>query len=52
MQNFTLIAIAGPTSDGQEPFVWSKSDFDTTVSHVGHPDKWDFGPIQPEWFLH
>ncbi|CAF1458569.1 unnamed protein product [Rotaria magnacalcarata] len=51
MQNFNLVAIAGPTSDTQPPFVWSESDFDTKVSHVGHPDKWDFGPFTPTWML-
>ncbi|CAF4306278.1 unnamed protein product, partial [Rotaria magnacalcarata] len=50
-QNFNLVAIAGPTSDTQPPFVWSESDFDTKVSHVGHPDKWDFGPFTPTWML-
>ncbi|CAF3461697.1 unnamed protein product [Rotaria socialis] len=51
MQNFNLVAIAGPTSDTQPPFVWSESDFDTKVSHVGHPDKWNFGPFTPTWML-
>ncbi|CAF3816372.1 unnamed protein product [Rotaria magnacalcarata] len=35
MQNFNLVAIAGPTSDTQPPFVWSESDFDTKVRN-GH----------------
>jgi hypothetical protein len=51
MQNFTLVAIAGPTSDQQTPFVWSKSDFDTQLSHVGHPDEWNFSPLTPKWML-
>ncbi|CAF0742378.1 unnamed protein product [Adineta steineri] len=51
MQNFTLVAIAGPTSDQQPPFVWSESDFDKTVSHIGHPDKWNFTSFTPTWML-
>jgi hypothetical protein len=50
-QNFSLIAIAGPTTDGQPPFVWSQSDFDKQVSHVGHPNTWDFGQFTPTWML-
>lgn len=49
MQNFNLVGISGPTSDQQPPFVWSESDFNTQVSHIGHPDKWDFGPFTPTW---
>ena len=51
MQNFTLVAIAGPTSDQQPPFVWSESDFDKQVSHIGHPDKWNFTAFTPTWML-
>ncbi|CAF4013335.1 unnamed protein product [Rotaria sp. Silwood2] len=49
MQNFSLVAIAGPTSDNQPPFVWSESDFNTNVSHIGHPDKWNFTSFTPTW---
>jgi hypothetical protein len=51
MQNFSLVAIAGPTSQGQPPFVWSNSTFDKNVSHIGHPDTWDFEPFTPTWML-
>ena len=51
IQEHELIAIAGPTSQGQPPFVWSKSDFDKTVSHVGHPDAWNFTSFTPVWNL-
>ncbi|CAF1199111.1 unnamed protein product [Adineta steineri] len=51
MQKCSLVAIAGPTTDQQPPFIWSKSDFDKKVSHIGHPDKWDFKPYTPTWTL-
>lgn len=51
MQQFSLVAIAGPTTDQQSPFIWSQSDFDTHVSHVGHPDTWNFKPFTPTWTL-
>jgi len=49
MQNFSLVAIAGPTTQGQPPFIWSQSDFDKTVPHVGHPDVWNFTEFIPKW---
>jgi len=51
MQHFSLVAIAGPTADQQPPFIWSQSDFDKQVSHVGHPDRWDFKPFIPTWTI-
>ncbi len=51
MQSFSLVAIAGPTTQEQPPFVWSNSTFDKTVPHIGHPDKWDFRPFTPIWML-
>ena len=50
-QNFSLIAIAGPTSQNQPPFVWSTARFNETISHIGHPDVWDFKPFTPVWML-
>lgn len=35
------IAISGPTTEGQPPFVWSQSPF-ASVPHVGQPDAWNF----------
>lgn len=35
------LAISGPTTEGQPPFVWSQSPF-AAVPHVGQPDAWDF----------
>jgi hypothetical protein len=49
MKNFTLVAIAGPTDQDQPPFVWSNSTFDKTVSHIGHPDAWNFTEFRPTW---
>lgn len=34
--------ISGPTYDQQPPFSWSTSDFNSTVSHIGHPDVFKF----------
>jgi len=51
MQNFSLIAIAGPTDQEQPPFVWSNSSFDKEYSHIGHPDTWNFTSYTPIWLL-
>jgi len=50
-QNLSLIAIAGPTWQGQDPFNWSTSDFAATVPHHGHPDSFKFHPFTPTWLL-
>jgi len=44
-----FIAIAGPTYDQQPPFQWSKTDFEATTPHHGHPDLFKFDPIQWRW---
>ncbi len=49
MKNFELAAIAGPTDQNQPAFVWSNSTFDKTVSHIGHPDVWNFTKFKPTW---
>ena len=51
MQQFSVVAIAGPTTDQQVPFVWSQSYCDKRISHIGHPDKWNFEPFTPAWKL-
>lgn len=43
-RNLQFVAIAGPTYGQVAPFQWSKSDFKNTVSHIGHPDIFQFGP--------
>lgn len=48
-QNFEFVAFGGPTYDPLPPFQWSKSDFDKTVKHEGHPDLWKFKPIIHKW---
>lgn len=51
--NYTLfkslefIGISGPTWGTQPVFEWSTSGFND--SHVGHPDKWQFGPVHHKW---
>jgi hypothetical protein len=46
-----FVAISGPTHDQVPAFQWSKSDFDTKVKHIGHPDLWVFNPVIPQWNL-
>ncbi|CAN7985572.1 unnamed protein product [Ixodes hexagonus] len=49
-KNLEFIAINGPTfhADGSvPPFEWSTSGFND--QHVGHPDKWMFGPTYHRW---
>ncbi|KAF8794204.1 putative phospholipase B-like 2 [Argiope bruennichi] len=48
-KNFEFIAYGGPTYDNVPPFQWSKTDFDKTVKHEGHPDLWKFEPIIHKW---
>ncbi|XP_037582875.1 putative phospholipase B-like 2 [Dermacentor silvarum] len=40
-------AISGPTWSQQPVFQWSTSGFND--SHVGHPDRWEFGPVLHNW---
>lgn len=53
LTNYTLfkslefIGISGPTWGTQPVFEWSTSGFKD--SHVGHPDKWQFGPVHHQW---
>jgi Phospholipase B len=51
MKSLEFVAISGPTHDPLPPFQWSKSDFDKTVAHAGHPDLWIFKPVQHKWQL-
>ncbi len=51
MKDFSLVAIAGPTSDQQPPFIWSQSRCHKEVPHVGLPDEWNFKPFVPKWVL-
>jgi hypothetical protein len=51
MQHSSLVAIAGPTTNQQTPFIWSQSDFDKQVLHIGHTDLWNFAPFVPIWKL-
>ena len=47
-KSFSMMAVCGPTHDDQPVFQWSKSDF-KDLSHMGHPDVFDFDPIKVEW---
>ncbi|XP_077523111.1 putative phospholipase B-like 2 [Amblyomma americanum] len=46
-KSLEFIGVNGPTSITQPPFQWSTSGL--LDSHVGHPDKWDFGPVHHKW---
>ncbi|KAH9502295.1 putative phospholipase B-like 2 [Bulinus truncatus] len=39
--SLSFLAISSPTYDDLPPFQWSKSDYNS-MSHVGHPDLWNF----------
>lgn len=51
IEKLEFVAQSGPTFDNLPPFQWSKSDFDSQVSHVGQPDLWNFSPIHHVWKL-
>ncbi|XP_075553798.1 putative phospholipase B-like 2 [Dermacentor variabilis] len=42
-----FVAISGPTWEMLPPFQWSTSGLPDI--HVGHPDKWQFGPVLHKW---
>lgn len=53
-QQLQFKAIAGPTQGSNNslgPFCWSKSDFNDKVSHLGHPDCFNFKPVLHQWSL-
>ncbi|XP_043218536.1 putative phospholipase B-like 2 [Amphibalanus amphitrite] len=41
-----FIGISGPTYDQQPPFQWSLLEAADNLAHWGHPDVFQFGPIQ------
>jgi len=45
-----FVAQSGPTWDPLPPFRWSDQDFKDTP-HVGHPDLWQFPPLQHTWSM-
>ncbi|OWF46224.1 putative phospholipase B-like 2 [Mizuhopecten yessoensis] len=45
-QAHTFVTVSGPTSDQQPPFQWSTADFADECPHAGHPDIFNFDPIQ------
>ncbi|XP_067929268.1 putative phospholipase B-like 2 [Watersipora subatra] len=48
-KQFMMEVVSGPTHDDQKPFSWSTADFADSVPHEGHPDTFDFGPVQTNW---
>ena len=44
-----FIALSSPTYDNLPPFQWSKADFSDDTPHYGHPDLWNFKPVQHKW---
>jgi len=48
-QNLEFLAQSGPTWDPLQPFRWSLQDFANDTNHVGHPDLWQFAPVQHKW---
>ncbi|XP_037498951.1 putative phospholipase B-like 2 [Rhipicephalus sanguineus] len=42
-----FIGVSGPTWNPLPSFRWSTSGFND--SHIGHPDLWDFGPVENVW---
>ncbi|CAL1540352.1 unnamed protein product [Lymnaea stagnalis] len=43
-KSLSFLAISSPTYDDLPPFQWSKSDYQS-MSHLGHPDLWQFPVI-------
>jgi len=50
-KSLQFLAVSGPTYDPLPPFQWSKSDFASSTPHEGHPDLFQFDPVQYEWDL-
>ena len=42
-------AWSGPTYGQVPPFDWRTSDLAATVKHFGHPDRWEFKPVEYRW---
>ncbi|KAJ8005677.1 hypothetical protein DPEC_G00120410 [Dallia pectoralis] len=47
-REFGFLAVNGPTWDQVPVFQWSSSPY-PDLMHMGHPDKWDFLPVQVTW---
>lgn len=47
-QQYELLAISGPTWDQVPVFEWSTSPY-SNLSHIGHPDRWDFPTVHVRW---
>uniref|UniRef100_A0A8C5GIB8 Phospholipase B-like n=2 Tax=Gouania willdenowi TaxID=441366 RepID=A0A8C5GIB8_GOUWI len=45
---YGMVAVSGPTFDQVPPFQWSSSPF-KDLMHMGHPDIWNFKPINVTW---
>ncbi|XP_054928985.1 putative phospholipase B-like 2 [Dermacentor andersoni] len=47
MASLEYVAVSGPTWINVPAFQWSTSGLPD--SHVGHPDRWQFKPVQHKW---
>lgn len=47
-QDYSMMAVSGPTWDQVPPFQWSSSPYKDLL-HMGQPDKWTFSPIKVTW---
>uniref|UniRef100_A0A1B6LIZ1 Phospholipase B-like n=1 Tax=Graphocephala atropunctata TaxID=36148 RepID=A0A1B6LIZ1_9HEMI len=49
-QSQSLWAVSGPTTGAHlRPFQWSTSDFNHQLPHRGHPDRFNFKPVNFSW---
>ncbi len=48
-KTLSMIAVSGPTHDQQPVFQWSKSECDKQFLHMGHPDIFNFDPVEVNW---
>ncbi|TKR83222.1 hypothetical protein L596_016846 [Steinernema carpocapsae] len=49
MKELRFRSWSGPTYDPLPVFQWSTSTLNNVVKHVGHPDRWEFKPIEYKW---
>ncbi|XP_017269074.1 putative phospholipase B-like 2 [Kryptolebias marmoratus] len=47
-KEYSMVAVSGPTWDQVPVFQWSTSPYKDLV-HMGHPDIWNFKPINVTW---
>ncbi|XP_017325184.1 putative phospholipase B-like 2 isoform X1 [Ictalurus punctatus] len=47
-KQYELLAVSGPTWDQVPAFEWSTSPY-SSLTHIGHPDRWDFPTVHIRW---